>query len=110
MKKFSILAVALAFAGFSAQAQEVANENAQQPVQQEQAQGNKQKVTPEELPDAVKQAIVTSDDYQGWTMGEAYKLQGAEDGAPATYEVQFINGEEQPVVVRFDENGKKIES
>jgi hypothetical protein len=109
MKKISVLAIAFALAGFTSQAQEVANENAQQPAQQEQAQG-KQKVNPEELPDAVKQAIVTDEEYQGWTLGEVHKVQGAEDGAPATYEVQFINGEEQPVVVRFDETGKKIES
>lgn len=109
MKKISVLAIAFAIAGFTAQAQETAPQNAQQPVQQEQAQG-KQKVTPEELPDAVKQAIVTSDEYQGWTLGEVHKVQSAEDGAPVAYEVQFINGEEQPVVVRFDETGKKIES
>lgn len=108
MKKISVLALAFALAGFTAQAQEVANENAQKPAQQEQAQG-KQKITPDELPDAVKKAIVTSEEFQGWTLGESFKVQGAESGAPATYEVQFINGEEQPVVVRFDETGKKIE-
>ncbi|WP_266203472.1 hypothetical protein [Pontibacter kalidii] len=110
MKKISVLAFAFALVGFTAQAQEVATENAQQPAQQEQAQQGKQKVAPDELPDAVKQAITTGEEYQGLTLGETYKVQGAEEGAPATYEVQFINGEEQPVVVRFDETGKKIES
>ncbi|MCX2740708.1 hypothetical protein [Pontibacter anaerobius] len=110
MNKISVLAAAFALAGFTAQAQEAATPTAaQQPAQQEQAQG-KQKIGPEELPDAVKEAIVTGEEYQGWTMGEAFKVQPAEDGAPATYEVQFINADKQPVTVRFDETGKKIES
>ena len=110
MKKISVLAFAFAMAGFTAQAQEAATNNAQQqPAQQEQTKG-KQKIAPDELQDAVKQAIVSNEEYANWSLGEVHKVQPAESGAPATYEVQFIDGQEQPVVVRFDESGKKIES
>ena len=109
MKKISVLALAFALAGFTAQAQETATQNTPQTTQQGQEKG-KQKIAPDELPDAVKQAIVSNEEYANWTLGEVHKVQAAEDGAPATFEVQFINGEEQPVVVRFDENGKKVES
>ncbi|SFG71104.1 hypothetical protein [Pontibacter chinhatensis] len=109
MKKISVLALAFALAGFTAQAQETATQNTEHTTQQGQEKG-KQKIAPDELPDAVKQAIVTNEEYANWTLGEVHKVQAAEGGAPATFEVQFINGEEQPVVVRFDENGKKVES
>ncbi|AKD02701.1 hypothetical protein POKO110462_00095 [Pontibacter korlensis] len=108
MKKISVLAVAFALAGFTAQAQETATQTTQQTTQQGQTQG-KQKITPEELPAAVQQAV-TGDEYKDLTVGEVHKVQSAKDGAPVTYEVQFLDSEEQATVVRFDETGKKIES
>ncbi|ARS36900.1 hypothetical protein [Pontibacter actiniarum] len=108
MKKISILAVAFALAGLGAQAQDnPTSQPQQQTMQQEQGQQNKQQVKPEELPDAVKLAVANSD-YKEWTLGEVYLIQPTEDGAPVVYEVQFLNGEEEPVVVRYDEAGKEV--
>ncbi|TPE45440.1 hypothetical protein [Pontibacter mangrovi] len=107
MKKVSVLAVALAFAGFTAQAQETATQPDPQAAQQEQAQG-KQKITVQELPDAVKKSV-SGDAYKDLTVGEVHKVEATEAGAPATYEVQFLDANAQPTVVRFDETGKKVE-
>ncbi|GHA65765.1 hypothetical protein SAMN04487941_2004 [Pontibacter akesuensis] len=110
MKKISLLAVAFALVGLGAQAQGNAA-NTTQAVQQTTPQGqqNKQKITLEELPEAVKTAV-TGGEYKEWTVGEVHKLQPAEAGAAAIYEVQLLNKEqEQPVVVRYDEAGNVVQ-
>lgn len=105
MKKASILAIAFALAGVTSYAQEAYTMLPPQTMEQEQG---KEKVTPDQLPDAVKLAVA-DDEYKEWTLGEVYKIAPAEDGAPVIYEVQFLNKEEQPVVVRFNEAGKKVD-
>lgn len=108
MKKISILAVAFAFVGFGAQAQD---NSATQPQQQtmQQEQENKQQIKPEELPEAVKLAVANSN-YKEWTLGEVYMIAPTEEGATAVYEVQFLSEEEEPVVVRYDEAGNEMRS
>lgn len=109
MKKISVLAIVFALAGFGAQAQGTATQGT--PTQQTTPQGqqNKQRITAEELPDAVKTAVM-GDKYTNWTLGEVHKLNQAEAGAAARYEVQFMNPEqEEPVVVVFDESGKEVQ-
>lgn len=108
----SVLVAAFALLGFTAvdaQAQTNPTQNAQQTQTAEQGQ-NKEKISPEDLPDAVKAAVVT-DEYKEWQIGEVYKLKPAEDGEQVLYEVQFLKeGEQEPVLVRFDETGKKVTS
>lgn len=109
MRKISLLAVAFALVGFGAQAQGNAAQTPQAAVQQTAQQQGKQKITVEALPEAVKTAV-TGGDYKEWTVGEVHKVQPAEAGATATYEVQFLNKEQgEPVVVRYDEAGNVVQ-
>ncbi|GAB3824313.1 hypothetical protein [Pontibacter rugosus] len=109
MRKITLLAVAFALVTFGAQAQGNAVQKSQA-VQQSASQGqqDKQKITPEELPEAVRTAL-TGSDYKEWTVGEVHKIKPTEAGAAAVYEVQFLGKEqEEPVVVRYDEAGNVV--
>lgn len=107
MKKISVLAIALvACLSLNAQAQEKAATQQQQNTMQE-GQQQKQKISPEDLPDAVKLAVAEGA-YKDWTLGEVHKVQPTEEGALAVYELQFLSETEESVVVRYDENGKQV--
>jgi len=62
----------------------------------------KVKISPEELPDAVKTAL-NSPDFTGWQINAAYKY--TESGM---YEVELKNGAET-TTVKFDQDGKQVE-
>jgi hypothetical protein len=66
------------------------------------AQEEKVKIKPEELPAAVRTTL-QSDDYTGWTIENAYKYPVSE-----TFEVEMKNDEESRVF-KFDKDGNKIE-
>jgi hypothetical protein len=66
------------------------------------AQEEKVKIKPEELPAAVRTTL-ESEDYTGWTIDSAYKY-----SVSGTYEVQMKNGDESRVF-KFDKDGNKIE-
>lgn len=120
MKKVTVLAFAFAAFGFisieaSAQTQNTPATQ-QQPqteqMQQGQQDANKEKITEEQLPEGVKQAL-QNEALKDWQVSEVYKVApdaaaGAE--AKATYEVYFTNAEQKQAVARFDETGKAIAS
>ncbi|MDX5421579.1 MAG: hypothetical protein LPK14_04945 [Hymenobacteraceae bacterium] len=123
MKKATVIAFAIATFGIistQAKAQSNTNASSQRP-QTEQTQttppqqdANKQQITEEELPEAVKQAL-QADALKEWRVVEVYKVnpapQGQEAGAQvtkATYEIFFTNAENKRAVGRFDEEGKAI--
>jgi hypothetical protein len=62
----------------------------------------KVKISPEELPDAVKAAL-NSPDFTGWQISSAYKY--TESGM---YEVELKNGDET-TSVKFDQDGKQVQ-
>jgi len=66
------------------------------------AQEEKVKIKPEELPAAVRTTL-QSEDYTGWTIDNAYKYP-----VSGTFEVQMKKGGESRVF-KFDKDGKKIE-
>ncbi|MCJ8165775.1 hypothetical protein MKJ04_13055 [Pontibacter sp. E15-1] len=106
MKKITFVA-AIAFAGFFAT--EASAQTAAETPQQTQAaqQGNKQKVTQEQLPEAVKTTLA-SDVYADWKVGDIYKVApeaGVAD-AKETYEVTMTNAQGQTGSVVLDAEGK----
>ncbi|RIJ37503.1 hypothetical protein [Pontibacter oryzae] len=106
MKKISVLAIAfVACLSLNAQAQEGVTTQQQQTTTQQE----KQRISSEDLPDAVK-SVVAEGAYKDWMLGEVYKVEATEEGTLAVYELQFLNGEEESVVVRYDENGKQVDS
>ena len=62
----------------------------------------KVKISPEELPDAVKAAL-NSPDFTGWQIAAAYKY--TESGM---YEVELKNGDET-TSIKFDQDGKQVQ-
>ncbi len=80
-------------------AQEIA-----QPAQAatEVAQEEKVKITADELPAAVKTTL-ESEDYKGWTIGQAYHHKTAD-----LYEVELKNGAESKTF-KFNKDGKKVD-
>ncbi|TPE45439.1 hypothetical protein [Pontibacter mangrovi] len=121
MKKVTVLAFAFAAFGListeaTAQTQ---NNSATQQQEQGQMQGQqmqgqqdagKQKITQEELPEGVKQAL-QNDALKDWQVSEVFKVApDAAAGAEAkpTYEVYFTNAEQKQAVARFDETGKPV--
>ena len=110
---FIIAAVGLlGFASLDAVAQtQGQNQGQQQQQQTEQAQGNRELVTQDQLPEAVKNAL-KSDVYKDWTVGEIYKITPEEGAANAevVYEITMTNAEGQEGVVRMNEKGGAAES
>jgi len=97
---FVLLGLATAVA---ARAQERPEQGTRQALEQSQS---KEKIPPDQLPDAVKAAIL-GDAYKDWQLGNVYKLKPAEAGEPILYEVEFLNDKQETVRVRFDETGKE---
>ncbi len=108
MKKVTIVA-AIAFAGFfttEASAQTALKADVKAQVQTTQQTG-KQKVTQEQLPEAVKTTLA-SDVYADWKVADIYKVApaaGATEGK-VTYEVTMTNAEGQTGSVVLDAEGK----
>ncbi|MCC9135821.1 hypothetical protein ACFSKU_17505 [Pontibacter silvestris] len=126
MKKVTFLAAAIALLGVAsvdANAQATQEEQTQQTqqtqTQQEQigaqaqtesAEGKKEKITEDQLPEPIKQAL-KSDTYKDWTVSEINKVspaagEGSQEAGKIVYEVTFTNTEGQSGVARFDETGK----
>ncbi|WP_373422641.1 hypothetical protein [Pontibacter ummariensis] len=76
-----------------------------------QQETGKQKITEEELPDAVKQSL-KSDNLKDWQVSEVYKVapDAQTPDARPTYEVRFTNAKQEQAVARFDEAGKPLAS
>ena len=109
---FIIAAVGLlGFASFDAVAQTQGQNQGQQQQQTEQAQGNRELVTQDKLPEAVQNAL-KSDVYKDWTVGEIYKVTPEEGAANAevVYEITMTNAEGQEGVVRMNEKGGAADS
>lgn len=114
MKKATFIIAVLGLAGFTsldALAQTQGQNQGQQQQQTEQQQGNRELVTKEQLPEAVKNALA-SEVYKDWTVGEIYKIKPEEGAANAevVYEVRMTNAEGQEGVVRMNEKGGAAES
>jgi len=115
MKKATVIACAIAALGIcTTEAQ--AQTNTTPPAAQQQTpttgqtqEENRQQITQEELPDAVKQSL-QSDKLKDWQVVEVYKITDDTQGAEtkAVYEVFFTNAEEKRAVARFDEQGKAV--
>lgn len=74
--------------------------------QQEIPQQQKQKITAEELPDQVADAITMSD-YAEWQIDEAYMVSESNE---ITYQVTFKNPQGQTETETYDKNGKVIDA
>lgn len=126
MKKVTVLAAAIALLGVAsidANAQSTQQEQTQQTqTQQEQqsapaqgAEGQREKITEDQLPEPIKEAL-KSDTYKDWKVSEINKVtpaataEGAEGSGKIVYEVTFTNAEGQSGVARFDETGKPASS
>ena len=111
MKKATVLVAAIALLGITSVdtfAQGTQNNTQQTQTQTQTEDANKEKITQEELPQPVKDAL-TKEIYQAWTVSEVYKVAAAE-GAKPTYEVQFTNASDERAVARFNEDGTTIKS
>ncbi|WP_162055370.1 hypothetical protein [Pontibacter pamirensis] len=105
MKKVTFLA-AIAFLGMSsldASAQTTTPQEQAPAMQQEE---KKEKVTTEQLPEPVQEAL-KSDTYKDWTVGDIYLIKPATEGTEGAivYEVNLTNAQGQTGVVRMDERG-----
>lgn len=106
-----ILAVCLAFGGATlVQAQEQQTDRTQGQTQQGQTQSmdqdqDRQQISISELPDAVT-AQLESQDYSGWTVGNAYKKTGEDQ--KEIFIVEMRQGTETKKV-KFDKDGNKLE-
>ncbi|MCJ8164375.1 hypothetical protein MKJ04_05925 [Pontibacter sp. E15-1] len=98
MKRFAFFVAAVAVWGFSTP--EAMAQAGQTPVQQ----GQKEKVTQEQLPEPVQHTL-KSDTYQAWTIGDIYKVSAADEAGKAVYEVTMTNAQGQTGVVRLNEKG-----
>ena len=115
MKKVTFLAVAIAVLGMTsmdanAQASTQGNQAATQ-GQQQATNENKEKITKDELPESVK-TVLEHDNYEGWTVGEIYKVkpaEGAQDNK-VVYEINLTNAEGQAGTLVLDEAGKAVAS
>ncbi|PRY14858.1 hypothetical protein CLV24_10395 [Pontibacter ummariensis] len=105
MKKTTFLALAFALLGTTV----AMNAQAQDSPQTQTVLQEKQKVTAEELPEAVKAAVENSE-YKGFTYGEIYKIAPVKEGEATIFELQLKKGEQEPIVVRYDEAGNKVTS
>ncbi|MFD2999313.1 hypothetical protein ACFS7Z_02985 [Pontibacter toksunensis] len=108
MKKVTFLAAAIALIGLSSM-----DANAQTTPQQEQTQAaqptqdeKKEKVTQEQLPAPVQEAL-KSDTYKDWTVGDIYLIKPAAEDTEGVvvYEVTMTNAQGQAGVVRMNEKG-----
>ncbi|MFD2246881.1 hypothetical protein [Pontibacter ruber] len=121
MKKLTFLAAAIALVGATS-----LNANAQStntPTQSTQTQSQtqtpagqgqeagKEKITQEQLPDAVKTRL-QSEVFKDWTVSEVYKVAAADQAAAAkeTYEILFTNAENKRAIARFNADGTAIKS
>ncbi|MCC9167863.1 hypothetical protein [Pontibacter harenae] len=115
MKKITVLAAAFAFFGLvsvDANAQTQSETQTTQSTQQQQAgDEKKEKITQQELPQPVQQAL-TSESFKDWTVSEVYKVgpDAATAGAKPTYEVFFTNAEQKKAKIRLDEEGNVVAS
>lgn len=65
------------------------------------SQDDKEKIKPEELPDAVKTTL-NGDEYKGWLVETAYKIKSKD-----VYEIELKKGAETKTL-RFDKEGKVV--
>lgn len=65
-------------------------------------QQEKEKINPEDLPEAVQSAL-KGDSYQEWSISEAYFIKSSEQ-----YEVQ-LKKDEETKTVKFDKDGKVVD-
>ena len=110
MKKASVLAIAFTVLGLlstEAKAQTSNSPSIQQPPAAGQAQQatEKQQISEEELPDGIKKAL-QSEVLTVWQVSEVYKV--ACGAAGPTYEVYFINAEQNRAIARFDGEGNTV--
>jgi hypothetical protein len=64
-------------------------------------QDDKEKIKPEELPEAVKTTL-NGDEYKGWLVQTAYRIKSKD-----IYEVEVKKGAETKTI-RFDKDGKVV--
>lgn len=116
MKKVTVLAAAIAIIGFAsveanAQVQGQGQQGQQtqtqtQQTEQPQQQGNREKLTRDQLPEGVQNAL-NNEVYANWTVGDIHKVSPMEGAASSeiVYEIQMTNAEGQSGVVRMNEKG-----
>ncbi|RIJ37504.1 hypothetical protein [Pontibacter oryzae] len=117
MKKATLLAFAFAAFAISSEskAQTISTNASNQQPQSQQAVGQeagKEQISPEQLPQAVKEAL-KNEALKEWQVSEVYKVApqaAAGTEAKAMYEVYFTNAEQKQAVARFDETGKALAS
>lgn len=103
-----LLAVCLAFGGASlvvAQDQPTPGQTPTQSQSTTQDQENKQQISVSELPDAVT-AKLESQDFSGWTVGNAYKKM--DESNQEMYVVELRQGTETKKV-KFDRDGNELD-
>lgn len=105
MKKLMLSAAVLAFAGFTAT--NVNAETTNFPAASEVVMGvqDKTPVNPEDLPDAVKEALA-GEEYAEWSVKEAFAVAPA-DGVPF-YEIS-LQKDQETKVVNLNEAGEVVE-
>ncbi|MFB5945342.1 hypothetical protein [Albibacterium profundi] len=105
MKKLMLSAAVLAFAGFTAT--NVNAETTNFPAASEVVMGvqDKTPVNPEDLPDAVKEALA-GEEYAEWSVKEAFSVAPA-DGIPF-YEIS-LQKDQETKVVNLNEAGEVVE-
>lgn len=105
MKKLMLSAAVLAFAGFTAT--NVNAETTNFPTASEVVMGvqDKTPVNPEDLPDAVKEALA-GEEYAEWSVKEAFAVAPA-DGVPF-YEIS-LQKDQETKVVNLNEAGEVVE-
>jgi hypothetical protein len=103
MKKLMIAACLMLGGASLATAQEQSTPQTQSQTSQDQDRG--QQISVSELPDGVT-AQLESQDYSGWTVGNAYKK--TDDSQRELYVVELRQGTETKKV-KFDSDGNKIE-
>jgi len=107
MKKVTFLAAAIALLGITSLDANAQTSTQQSQPQTEQGQeGNKEKVTQDQLPAPVQTAL-KSDTYKDWTIGDIYKVAPAagDTAGKTVYEVTMTNAQGQTGMVRMDEKG-----
>jgi hypothetical protein len=108
MKKVTFIAAAIALLGFTSIDANAQTQGATQATQQSQGQSdNKEKVTKDQLPAAVK-AVLDHETYKDWTVGDIYKVkpEAGAQSAKVVYEINLTNKEGQTGTITLDETGK----
>ena len=114
MKKLTFLVAALALVGatsLNANAQSTQTNTTQQTQTPAGQEAGKEKITQEQLPEAVKTKL-QSEVFKAWTVSEVYKVAAADPaaGAKETYEILFTNAENKQAIARFNADGTTIKS